>query len=98
MTKHRPKQKLNQDVLDLDRMSKEQLITLILEQQGKQQENNNIGQYNLIKVNDFHIESSNETLDKCAKTINKLILEHGDFIKFQAAKNRLNNSANVGVG
>lgn len=59
------------DNIDLNKLSKEQLIQIVLAQSNN---------HNTISVADFEVSSTTESLDKCKEIIDSLIKEHGRFI------------------
>lgn len=73
------------DSIDLNQLSKEQLINIILSQSQN---------HNKICVADFEVTSTTEDLDKCKDILDSLIKDHGSFI----ASRTCNKKDILGVG
>jgi len=81
----------NKRVVNLDELSKNDLIEIILGEQ-------NTKAHNRISVADFEVESTVEPLRRCEETINKLIDKHKEFVTLRRAKTQIDNSFFSGSG
>lgn len=79
--------------IDLNELSKRELIDIIVSQHLAKQS------YNKIEVTDFSVEST-EPLSICEQTINRLIEKHKTFAEFRRTRVQLDNSMcnNLGIG
>lgn len=62
---------------NLENMEKKELIAIIDKLIADRQ--SNIIHHNRIEVADFIVESNDETLENCKRTIDNLIKQHGNF-------------------